>query len=1145
MNRRISFFLVLGFGVLLALGLTTSLLLLRGLQDTVEAGKEVDALGLSLRGSVRHLRALYLEVGKEISTVLMDPEPGARSAERFLSKLTLDGEADRSLALALRNARTDALRSALQALENYNHDVTNPLEDRVFELAIIDPAAARALYLKDYLEAQQQNMQLVDKALSLAAKEVADLEEQTKIKAAGTTRFSQISIGLFLLIGSILAALFTWTFVSAARRSEAALRALGEQNALTLNSIGVGVQGLDREGRITFENPSAANLLGYEAAELVGKQAHPTIHHTRADGTAYPERDCPIHATLTDGVTRQGKDEVFWRKDGTSFPVDYTSTPVREADGAIIGATVVFTDITERKHADAALRSSEARLAEAQRVAHIGSWEWDVITGEIIWSDEEFRLFGFAPMEIVPSYDRYFACVHVEDRSITTDWIQSVLTEKKAASLDNRIVRPDGDSRILHGWASPVLDQSGTVVRIVGTSQDVTEQRRTQEELRLAKETAEASNRAKSDFLANMSHEIRTPMNGIIGMTELTLDTELNREQREYLGMVKSSANSLLRLINDILDFSKIEAGKLEMESISFSLRDAVGGMLKPLGVRANQRQLELIADIPASVPDHLVGDPMRLRQILINLTDNAIKFTERGDVVLKVENGEDREGEQLLHFSVADTGVGIAVEKQALIFEAFAQADGSTTRTYGGTGLGLAIATRLVHQMGGRIWVESALGQGTTFHFTAWFGTRKTVAPTVTPIDPANLDGLRVLVVDDNKVNCRILGEMLRNWRMQPTVTMTADAALHAMVRAVENAEPFPLVLIDAVMPGKDGFALAALIRSRSELTGATVMMLSSAMLSTEVSRCEELGIASLLTKPIAQSDLFDAIMTALSVTRVASPDEVVPASKETGKSGLRILVAEDNAINRIVVTGMLEKEGHRVVLATNGREAVEAMERDSFDVVLMDVQMPEVDGYEATKRIRAAEQNTGRHTVIVAVTAHAMAGDREHCVAAGMDDYISKPVEKSELLKAIARATQPWSASAAASSARASAKIGDKQKTLSTRSDLLEQLDDDEELLQRLLELFQENTPTLMEAARQALAAADGPAIARSAHALLSSLGALGAQKAHALTLALEAHGDKGEIGAAQAIFERISAELEEVYAAVDELAQLSAQP
>jgi len=1335
------------------------------------------------------------------------------------------------------------------------------------------------------------------------------------------------------------------------KQQEAERQHLQQFQQALLDSIGHGVHGIDRTGKIIFENPAAAKLLGCEPNDLIGHPAHATMHHSHGDHSAYPVEECPIYATLRDGEVRRASEETFWRADHTPVPVEYTVSPMRGSFGEINGAVVVFADITERqqseeklkkgeeryrtlfesnplpmwvydletlaflevndaaiahygysreeflsmtiadirptsdrpalfaavaqassqpvgkasiwkhrrkhgslidveitshlldyngrsaelvmafdvterqraemerqviseivqgvittsnlnelldlahrsigkllyaencfvalhdtksdrvhfefwidkldplpppqpvgkghtrtssilrtgqpllltkeldarlfaqgtiaktgstaaswmgvplrtptrtigvlavqhyekegayskrdleflsavgdqialaierKRADEELKRSEDRLAAAQKMSRVGSWEWDVITNEVVWSDEEYRLFGLEPGECEASHKFYLSLVQPGARRDAMRWFNAVRSMKKSSRMDIPIVRVDGQERILNSWANVVLDEAGNVVRVVGTSQDVTErekaeralgeseerfqlvsratsdaiwdwdmvgnkisfsesfgtlfgyyagefestmafwmnavhpddhdklqasmetfiaspeeswsaeyrfrcadgsyafvfdrayvvrdaagkavrmagsmqditaQKEGEEDLRVAKEAAEAASRAKSEFLANMSHEIRTPMNGIIGMTDLALETDLNRDQREYLGMVRSSAHSLLGLINDILDFSKIEAGMLELEAIDFSLRDCIAGVLKPLGLRADEKGLELVADIPASVPDHFVGDSMRLRQILINLTANAIKFTERGEVVITVASQAAPDGENELHFSVADTGIGIPAEKQKAIFEAFAQADGSTTRTHGGTGLGLSIASQLIQKMHGKIWLESKVGEGTTFHFTARLSVHATALATAKSADFCDVAGLRTLVVDDSAVNRRILQEMLLNWRMAPTVVASGQAGLTEMLRAAESGSAYQLVLLDGVMPEMDGLALAEKIHEKPELADATVMMLSSAMPAGSAARCSSLGIASWLTKPVTQSELLDAILVAIGRgaedRNARDPRTRAAPTASTGRH-LRILVAEDNPVNRAVAAGILEKQGHLLVHAANGREAVEAFSDGAFDLILMDVQMPEMDGFEATRRIRELEEATGGHITIAAMTAHAMAGDRERCLAAGMDDYVSKPLRKEDLLRALngARVT------------------GDHLETgarfLYSREELLSQCDGDEELMSELVSIFRDNTPQIVQAIGEAVEKRQAPALATQSHKLLSSMGAFGADRARTLALRLEKHGQERDFDGAEERMTELERETHKIYAALADFISVGA--
>jgi len=666
----------------------------------------------------------------------------------------------------------------------------------------------------------------------------------------------------------------------------------------------------------------------------------------------------------------------------------------------------LLTSLVDRRFASQSLelRASERlnQILEGALDAFVGMDSSGFITD---WNGQAETTFGWCRSEasgqslsrlIIP--DRY--------RDAYERGLRHFLASGEGPVLNKRIEIPalHKDGREFPAELTISVTSGGGRHRFAAFVRDISARKRSEQELLAAKEAAEQSNRAKSEFLANMSHEIRTPMNGILGMTELILDTALTDEQREHLGLVRLSAESLLLIINDVLDFSKIEAGKMELELIPFDLRESLGETMMALGFRAHQKGLELVYEVQPEVPEALLGDPGRIRQILVNLVGNAIKFTEHGEILVSVNEQSPGSATTALHFAVKDSGIGIPVEKQENIFDAFSQADGSMTRRYGGTGLGLTICVRLVEMMGGRVWLESQPGQGSTFHFTVHLAIQDTASALPVPLPPERLRDLHALIVDDNFTNRRVLHGMLTRWGMRPTSVEGGRAALQALEIAKSTGHPFPLILSDGQMPDMDGFALAEQIQKDPGLIAATIMMLTSAGHLGDAARCRELGISAYLVKPIRQAELLDAICQVLN--KVSTTKRIPLVTRHTlqeNKHRSRVLLAEDNTVNQILAHRLLEKRGYSVIVVSNGSEAVKAFENNQFDVVLMDIQMPGMDGFEATLAIRDKEKLTGRHVPIIAMTAHAMKGDQERCLSAGMDGYVSKPIRTSELFSTI----------------------------------------------------------------------------------------------------------------------------------------------
>ncbi|MCU0878310.1 MAG: PAS domain S-box protein [Pirellulaceae bacterium] len=832
------------------------------------------------------------------------------------------------------------------------------------------------------------------------------------------------------------------------------------------------------------------------------------------------------HEMIRTGVPILDKQECETWPDGRRTWVATSKLPLRDETGQILGTFGISRDITQKKLADERFRLVvEASVNALLMVDRRGKI--------VLVNSQTERIFGYARDELLGQTVELLVppAVRPAHPQLRESFFARPQLRAMGSSPDLYGVRKDGTLFAVEIGLSPLETEDGMFA--LASVVDITARKALEDSLRLAKESAEAASRAKSDFLANMSHEIRTPMNAIIGMTELMLGTDVTPVQRDYLSMVLESGESLLAIINEILDFSKIESGKMRLESIDFSLWDVVADAVKSLALRAHSKGLELVYHIARDVPEMLVSDPVRLRQIIVNLVGNAIKFTDRGEILVDVTCSEETPSGVLLRFAVSDTGMGIPPDKQKLIFDAFTQADGSTTRRFGGTGLGLAISSRLVSLLGGELQVQSEVGRGSTFFFSVWL-PRSNQANALSLIGrSAELRGTEVLVVDDNATNRRIIEEMVRSWGMNPLVTSSAPEALRALHRHAQSGRMFSLLLTDVHMPEMDGLMLVEQIRREASLANLRIIVLTSGDQGNDADRWSKLQVAARLMKPVKQSELLLAIEDALAAGSTARPRATDGPTDDIPQiAPLRILLAEDGATNQKLAVALLQKWGHHVAVANDGREAVQAYEAGLFDLVLMDVQMPAMDGLEATRRIRQLEGNLGRRTPIVAMTARAMKGDREQCLDSGMDGYVSKPIRQRDLYQAIAEFFPD--------------RLVEKtQDSTVNWSQILPTVGEDRGVLAELIGAFRQEAPALRESIERGVMSGDASGVRAAAHTLKGTLGIFGVAPLIALAARIEDRAAAGDLASVAPLLGELEARLRELDGEMEKFACLTAEP
>ncbi len=938
---------------------------------------------------------------------------------------------------------------------------------------------------------------------------------------------------------------------------------------LILQSVAEGIFGTDADGRCTYANDAAQKMLGYDTEELIGQNIYDLFHHSNEDGSPHLRGNCPIYLAHTQGITSFRRDEIFWRKDGSFFDTSYTSVPQRRGE-ATIGSVVVFRDITARKKVEDALRESEYHLKSILMTTNEGFLWVNNEAHTVSVNDTMCKIFSRPREDILGR--TLFEFLDEENRAILKEQLRRRAAGQTGV-YEISLSRPDGSKVLCLFHATPLYDKNGVKTGSFAMVSDITHRKKMEEELIVARDKAEAATRAKGDFLANMSHEIRTPMNAVMGMTHLALQTDLTPKQRDYLHKIQISANSLLGVINDILDFSKIEAGKMRMESIDFNLDEVLENLSTLIAIKLREKEgIEVLFNTGAEVPRRLVGDPLRLGQILVNLANNAIKFTERGEIVVSTKVVSQANHSVILQFSVRDTGIGLTKEQMAQLFTAFSQADTSITRRYGGSGLGLSICQRLVKMMGGKIWVESTYGTGSTFYFTAVF--RTALEPKrVCHIPPPELRGLKALVVDDNATSREIFQSMLESFSFDVTLAASGEEGLEEIGKSV-GGRPYAIVVMDWKLPGIDGIEASKRIKKDLRLTRIPVIILVSAYAREEILwRAEAAGLDGFLIKPINASVMFDTIMNALAKE---GGKEAPPVEEEENKQapdvrkslkGARVLVVEDNEINQQVAMEILAAAGVTVSLAANGQEAVDAVHTNRFDAVLMDLQMPVMDGYTATRTIRQDAQFKG--LPIIAMTAHAMVDDPDKSRHAGMNGHITKPIDPEILYATLADwisvaipegeagSTAETTPQSAMDNCGAVFPAVPEEKPFPASLDGFDlpsglgRLQGNQALYRKLLIRFGDRYAQRTSEIRHALDAGDYPNVHKLAHEIKGLAGNLSASQLHAAATALDQlvrHGDSQNPPPADALataFSVFESRMEEALGSVRQLSSSAGDP